>query len=188
MWQLLVPVSSVSTVESKFPRSPALQACGVAATVLMLVIAPGSGFAQGHYEATPTPSITIERSSEHKTEDQGFEIPVQVQLKYESVACEAKLSLEYFQRGENAQVSTTLTNTQCEASYGSYTVQVRYRGEDQELQTHDYEETWERMDSVPLLVTKQYFIGDDVDLVRVRTRGLTCTCEVDGAADAEEGE
>ena len=155
-------------------------------SISSIVFLADCAFAQGHYEANPTPTTKISRSSEHKTKPKEFKVPVEVELEYKSAGCEAKLSLEYFQRGENAQVSSTLTNPQCGASFGSYTVQLRYRGDDGELQSRDYEETWKRGDDEPLKATRLYFIGDDVDLVRVKSRSLTCTCSGgDAAAETE---
>ena len=143
----------------------------------------GNASAQGHYEATPTQSIKIERSSEHKTEDIPFEMSVSVPMGYKTADCEAKLNIEYFQRGDNAEVFSTLTNSECDASFGSYTVQLRYRGEGDELETVDYDETWQRDDTESVVAKRQYFIGENVDLVRVKSRSLTCTC-VDEAVEA----
>jgi hypothetical protein len=152
------------------------------ATSFFAIIA-GNASAQGHYEATPSQSSTIERSSEHKTEDRPFEMSVSIPMEFKSTACEAKLNIEYFQRGDNAEVSSTLTNAECDASFGSYTVQLRYRGEGDELETVDYDETWQRDDTEPVVASRQYFIGENVDLVRVKSRSLTCTC-VDEAVEA----
>ena len=96
--------------------------------------------------------------------------------------CEAKLQMEYWQKGDVAEVTSTLDNPECGASSGDYQIRVRYRGDDGELQTDEYEETWERDDAEPIVTTKRYPIGDDVDLVRVTSRGLSCNC-----AEAEEG-
>ncbi|MBT8079633.1 MAG: hypothetical protein KJO31_13730 [Gammaproteobacteria bacterium] len=149
---------------------------------LGLALLPGLAKGQGHYEANPQPTTKITRSSEYKSESREYSVPVEVTLEYKTDGCEAKLNIEYFQRGENAQVSSTLDNTQCAASHGSYSIQVRYRGADGKLQTRDYEESWSRDDAEPVVLTKQYFVGQDVDLVRVRSRRLTCVCG-DEAAD-----
>ena len=141
----------------------------------------GPVLAQGHYEASPEKTTKVSRSSEYKSETKEFSKSVDIELEYVSDDCEAKLNLEYFQRGDKAQVNSTLTNPQCDASFGSYTIQVRYRGEDQELQTTNYEERWSREDAEPIVASNQYFIGDNVDLVRVRSRSLTCTCGSDVA-------
>lgn len=157
--------------------------CRLRLATSFLAIIAGNASAQGHYEATPSQSSKIERSSEHKTEDKPFEMSVSVPMKYNTADCEAKLNIEYFQSGDNAEVSSTLTNSECDASFGSYTVQLRYRGESDELETVDYDETWKRDDTEPVVAKRQYFIGENVDLVRVKSRSLTCTC-VDEAAEA----
>ena len=163
-------------------------ATGIAAATCLVATAMLSGLAvgQGHYEAAPEQTDKVSRSSEYKSDEKAYSVPVEVQLEYKSNDCEARLSLEYFQRGENAQVNSTLTNGQCAASQGTYTIQVRYRGDDGELKTRDFAETWSREDAEPVLASKQYFVGEDVDLVRVRSRRLTCTCNDAAAAGQAE--
>ena len=90
--------------------------------------------------------------------------------------CEANLSLEYWQKGDQAEVDMVLNNTECPASSGEFTIQVRYRAEDGELVTDEYPERWSRDDDQPLEMSRLYSIGDNVDLVRVRSRRLSCTC------------
>ena len=92
--------------------------------------------------------------------------------------CEAKLALEYLQKGDLAEVEIEIDNTECAASYGDFTVHVRYRHESGEMHTAEFPETWSRDDGQPVRLSRLYPIGDDVDLVRVRSRGLSCTCGV----------
>ena len=91
--------------------------------------------------------------------------------------CKANLQLEYWQKGDAAEVTSTLLNPECGASSGVYTVQIRYRRDDGETLTDDYRETWSREDSEPIVTTRLYPIGDNVDLIRVRSRGLSCSCD-----------
>ena len=37
----------------------------------------------------------------------------------------------------------------------------------------------------PVLVEKDYFIADDIDIVRVRSRKLNCTCAPEESADSD---
>ena len=89
--------------------------------------------------------------------------------------CEANLSLEYWQTGDQAEVDMVLNNNECPASSGEFTIQVRYRTEDGELVTDEYPEMWSRDDDQPLEMSRLYPIGDNVDLIRVRSRRLSCT-------------
>ena len=91
--------------------------------------------------------------------------------------CNANLQMEYWQKGDTAEVTSTLLNPECGASSGDYTIQVRYRRDDGETLTDEYEETWAREDSEPIVTTRRYPIGDNVDLIRVRSRGLSCSCD-----------
>ena len=90
--------------------------------------------------------------------------------------CEANLALEYWQKGDQAEVDMVLNNNECPASSGEFTIQVRYRTEDGELVTDEYPEMWSRDDDQPLEMSRLYPIGDNVDLIRVRSRRLSCTC------------
>lgn len=90
--------------------------------------------------------------------------------------CEANLALEYWQKGDQADVEMVLNNAECPASSGEFTIQVRYRTEDGELVTDEYPEEWSRDDDQPIEMSRLYPIGDGVDLIRVRSRRLSCTC------------
>lgn len=90
--------------------------------------------------------------------------------------CAAKLSMQYWQKGSEAEVESTLSNADCGPSAGEYRLLVRYRDGDGELHTDEYKESWRRSDAEPLVIRKLYPIGDDVDLVRVLSRGLSCYC------------
>lgn len=98
--------------------------------------------------------------------------------------CEAQLLFTYIQKNTVARVDSELTNTDCAASSGDYTIRVRFRDENNELQSLEYPETWRRDDDQPIELLKEYFIGENVDLVSVRSRKLQCVCDTAG----EEGE
>ena len=91
-------------------------------------------------------------------------------------ACKAELEIEYYQKGSSAHVESTLTNEDCGASSGSYVIQVRYRGADRQTQSKDFAESWVRTDTAPVEIEKDYYIADDVDIIRVRSRKLRCNC------------
>ena len=156
--------------------------------ISMLAMANNAALAQGD-------PIRIAQRAKSKTDDSksisnSESIHISTRLKFELKAggCKADLQLEYFQRDKVVQVSSTLNNAECAASRGEYTVQIKYRGDDNELKTRKYSEAWQRDDAKPIVQTREYFIGDNVDLVRVRTRGLSCTCaeDADASADSEQ--
>jgi hypothetical protein len=98
--------------------------------------------------------------------------------------CEASMFFEYFQKNTVAVVNSTLSNPDCGASSGEYTLLVRFRDANNEAQSLEYAESWQRVDDPDIESRKEYFIGDNVDLVTVRSRKLRCICNNAG----EEGE
>ncbi len=116
---------------------------------------------------------------------QEAEIRIQIEAEHEYAtnACEARLEVEYYQKGDSVHVETVLNNDQCAASSGSYTLQVRYRGDDGETQTAEFEEIWERSDAEPVTLAKDYYVAENIDVRRVRSRHLRCEC----APAPEEG-
>ena len=109
---------------------------------------------------------------------QAAEIRIQIEAEHEysTNACEARLEVEYYQKGDSVHVETTLENDQCDASSGSYTIQVRYRGDDGEVQTAEFDELWERSDAEPITLGKDYYVAENIDVTRVRSRRLRCEC------------
>ena len=134
------------------------------------------GLAQGNPDAKGEASVNIQRSSEYEVESKTFEKRVPVTLEYNTGACKAELLLEYFQKGTEAHVKTTLTNEECGASSGNYTIRVRYKDAQGELGLAEFEEAWNRDDDGMVINEKDYFVGDDVDIVRVNSRRLSCNC------------
>ncbi len=111
-----------------------------------------------------------------------------VEMKVESTTshCQATASLDYFQRGAEAQVETSIDTDECGPAQGSYVVKITVRGDgDEEARVLNFDETWERSDDAPVEAMRRYPIGDDVDLLRVRTRKLSCTCTEVSAGNEE---
>ena len=94
--------------------------------------------------------------------------------------CEASIYFTYIQKNTVAVVDSTLSNADCAASSGEYTLLVRFRDENNEMQTLEYPETWHRDDDQEIELRKEYFIGENVDLVTVRSRKLRCICDDSG--------
>lgn len=91
--------------------------------------------------------------------------------------CEAKLAIEYWQKGDMADVQMVLSNEECAASHGEFSIEVRVRNDEGELSSDSYAEVWSRSDDQPVTISRLYPIGDDVDLIRVRSNGLSCECD-----------
>jgi len=108
---------------------------------------------------------------------------IKAEHEYATDACSAVIEIEYYQKGSSAHVESSLTNDDCGASSGTYVIQIRYRGADGKSQSKDFPETWERLDSSPVVVEKDYFVADDIDILRVRSRKLNCTCVPDESDD-----
>ena len=146
------------------------------AVVLVVIITSNDGWTQGHHDATGEATVTIERSSEYSVESKTFEKHFPVKLEYGAGGCKAELRLEYYQKGADAHVKTMLSNEECGASSGDYTIRIRYKDAQGESGQVEYEEAWNRDDDAVVTSEKDYFIGDDIDLVRVNSRGLSCNC------------
>ncbi len=101
---------------------------------------------------------------------------IEAEYAFATNACKAAMEIEYYQKGSSAHVESTLTNDDCDASSGTYVIQIRYRDADGQSQSKDFMETWGRVDSNPVVIEKDYFIADDIDVQRVRSRKLDCTC------------
>ena len=98
--------------------------------------------------------------------------------------CAAQIYFTYLQKNTVAVVDSTIDNTECDASSGDYMVLVRFRDENNEIQSLEYAETWSRDDDKAVESRNEYLIGDNVDLVTVRSRKLRCVCDNAG----EEGQ
>lgn len=90
--------------------------------------------------------------------------------------CEATSTTEYQQRNTVARVNTTLSIGGCTAASGELTVATRTRDAAGEVKSVEFSETWQRSDDHDVKLSADYPIGENVDLVSVRVRGLTCTC------------
>jgi hypothetical protein len=146
------------------------------AVILAAIFSSNDGWTQGNPDAKGEASVSIQRSSEYEVESKTFEKHIPVKLEYGADGCKADLQIEYFQKGTDAHVKTMLSNEECGASSGNYTIRVRYKDAQGELGLVEYEEAWNRDDDVTVTNEQDYFIGDDVDLVRVNTRRLSCSC------------
>ena len=128
-------------------------------------------------------SAQMARTQEEEGPKKHHEIRYEMKLSTtppENPRCEAQLQFSYIQKNTVAEVDSTLNNPDCGASGGDYTIRVRFRDENNELQSLEYPETWRREDDQPIEQRKEYFIGENVDLVSVRSRKLQCKCDAAG--------
>lgn len=116
----------------------------------------------------PDTSIVYRHELEYSLE---FEVP-----EIRTLNCRAEVEVVYFQRNTIANVSGTLENQDCAASEGSFVFAVSTRDADNEVQTLEFPQTWARQDDEPVTVGGDFSIGEEVRLVRVRTRDLVCKC------------
>ncbi len=144
---------------------------------LAAIVVSNDGLAQGHPDASGEASTKIYRSSEYQKESKEFEKTVPVVLEYNSDACEADLHLEYFQTGPDAHVKTKLINETCGASSGNYTIRIRFKDAKGNMDLVEFEEAWNRDDDATLTSEKNYFVGEDIDITRVNSRRLSCSCK-----------
>jgi hypothetical protein len=93
--------------------------------------------------------------------------------------CEASTLTEYQQRNNIARVTGTVSIANCSAgTTGKFTLVARVRDDNGEIKPLEFSETWQRNDDQDHIFNTDYPIGDNVELMNVRVRGLTCTCAV----------
>lgn len=94
--------------------------------------------------------------------------------------CKASLDFTFIQKNDTAVIESTLSNPDCGASSGEYTMLIRIRDENGELQSLQFPESWQRENAQTIESHAEYFIGDNVDLVSARARKLQCICDGSG--------
>lgn len=111
---------------------------------------------------------------------------IEITIESKSRKCAARASLEYFQRGAEAEVETSIHTDECGAASGDYVLHITVRGDDDtQPRLLTFEEAWERSDDRPVETIRRYSIGDDVDLLRIKSRKLSCTCAETAEYSAE---
>jgi hypothetical protein len=123
------------------------------------------------------PRQVVVRLPEHEI-DASVEFP-----GLKGVQCAATIEVAYTQRDINVGVEGTIAHNTCGASSGDYKLVVSVRNQNRELQTLEFFESWQRQDDQPVRFSGVYPIGENVDVVRVRTVQSRCTC-----ADVPQGD
>src|SRR5688572_5712724 len=90
--------------------------------------------------------------------------------------CEAVTESSYHQRNTAARVELTIKTDDCAAAGGEFKVTVRVRDDGGEVKALEFDGAWQRSDAADVALTNDYPIGENVELVSARVRGLTCRC------------
>lgn len=91
--------------------------------------------------------------------------------------CEASTYTEYEQRDDVARISGTVSLSMCPAgTTGSFTLVANVRDEAGAISPLEFSEAWRRADAQDHVFSADYPIGENVALVSVRVRNLTCSC------------
>ena len=118
-----------------------------------------------------------------------FSKTFEMKVEQHSTECGANAALEYSQHGGEVEVEATIENYDCAASFGEFTIEATVRVDGKkDPDKLSFPETWSRDDENPVVITKRYPIGDNVDLMRVKVRKLRCECSEETAgsdADAQ---
>jgi hypothetical protein len=104
------------------------------------------------------------------------QITIVTELRAPSAQCQASVSTGYFQANTLARVEGTIEIDGCAAAMGSFTIAARIRDESGEIKTLEFPETFERQDDRSVAFERDYPIGENVELVSVRTRSVRCEC------------
>lgn len=103
--------------------------------------------------------------------------------------CQAAIQSEYVQRDTFVSVEQVIDNASCGASSGTYEVEVQIEDQAGERRTLVFGESWQRDDDLSVVKTASYPLGDSVELIRLRSRGVSCSCagttEAPAAPDEE---
>jgi hypothetical protein len=175
----------------------ALSALALPASPAFAQIIFGPGMAGGSDRSTPGRVIDdesvytcqgapggsrIRESCETETTTARHEQEIKLSFKLNplpaaAAQCSARTATAYEQRNDVARVNSTFEITDCAAAAaGTFTVAVRVKDESGEERPLEFSETWQRSDANDVAFTADYPIGENVELVQVRLRGLSCTC------------
>jgi hypothetical protein len=108
------------------------------------------------------------------------EVPITIQLPaLSSKECSATTTTEYVQLNTIARVNGTLKIEDCTVASGAFSIALRIRDESGEDNPVEFDETWQRSDDQDVKFGADYPIGENVELLSVRVRRLSCTCADD---------
>lgn len=139
-----------------------------------IAAAPDQADGEGERDST---RVEVEQDGRSTRVVVNTQIPIEIELPTQTTTqCDATIALEYTQRDTVVRVEGSIDNGTCAASSGDYAIVVSFRDGNGELKTLEFGETWQRSDDRPIAFTTDYRIGENVDLVGVRSRRLRCVC------------
>ena len=97
--------------------------------------------------------------------------------KIDNHDCNARLTNTYLQLNQRAQVNTRIENSDCPRSSGKYTVRLRITDSRGEPRVIEHAEIWASDNGAPYETQLIYDIGENVELQKVTTLGLSCVCD-----------
>jgi len=156
------------------------------AGIALTALAQDDADVEARYEPDETPTCNVasaSRTREACAQDEPTVLRSEQELRLrlelaapQSLECESHVELEYFQRDTLARVTGVIDNETCAASSGTFEIEARVQGADDLRETLVFDQSWERDDDQPVEFSAEYPIGENVDLIRVRSRGLRCLC------------
>ena len=114
-----------------------------------------------------------------------FRHKVTLEASQKTRICSARVEIEYSQRNTMAEADGTIHTADCEAASGVYTIAARIKDESGQIHTIENQKSWSRSDDQPVHFSEELFIGENVDLIRVRARKIKCECTAATADQAE---
>ncbi len=93
--------------------------------------------------------------------------------------CDVEISTSYFQAGDQAKVEAMIDHSQCGASNGKYTVNLKVQDSAGEVHTTKYKEVWSRKDDQAITAKHTYPLMESHELLKARIKLPSrdyCTC------------
>ena len=87
--------------------------------------------------------------------------------------CTAWVDLEYYQKNTHVYVKSS----------GSYVIRIRYLPDEGEPDEIEFKETWSRDDDADIVTEKEYYVGENLEVRRVRSSKLKCVCAVENTEE-----
>lgn len=156
--------------------------------IFILVLLPGfwvPAQAQINSDATGDKySAHIKRDKDADTAGVSLEQEISTQMPIPGIqfdTCEAFVTLQYHQRNTLARVEASIENESCPTSNGEYELSVNLVDDNGVSRNLSFSETWELRDDAPVIISRDYPIGENVTLKRVVAQRISCECaEIEG--------
>ena len=154
-----------------------LRSIGAGAMLGLLCVAPLGAADEPSSDVGAAPRVVVEKDGQTTRVVTQSNVSIDVKLAPKPTrACQATITTRSEQRNTVARVEGTIETADCAACSGDYTIVVRIRDASGESRTLEFSGSWQRTDDAPVKFTADYPIGEDVDLLGVRSKGLHCVC------------